>query len=149
MDNIQRLDIPGARKSVEIEGVLGITYKIRLGGTVIRRTKGAWAIPMRSGVDGKLTSRGLIPGFQTILLDGAPIYKIGAHVPLLHRILMFTSLLLVLFAFPWGSVLAVLLFFISVPVVKNIHMPAVLRAVLPVVNTAAVGLILIILSSPR
>ncbi|WP_061964594.1 hypothetical protein [Demequina aurantiaca] len=146
MDNVQKLDIEGARDTVEVDGVFGVFYKIRVGGEVVRRGKGGWDVPMRNGSTSKLTARGLIPGFQKLYLDNTPIYAMGAHVDLGMRILMFLPFILILINYFLGLVLALVLFFLNISVVKNPHMPAAVRIILPVANTLAGGLLLFLLA---
>ncbi|WP_430866980.1 hypothetical protein [Demequina aurantiaca] len=146
MDNVQKLDIPGARDTVEVDGVLGVFYKVRVGGQVVKRTKGGWAVPMRSGTTSKLSSRGILPGFQKIYLDDVPIYAIGAHVDTALRVLMFVPFVLIFLNPIVGLPLAVILFFMNVSVVKNPQMPRPVRIILPVVNTLVGALILFLLA---
>jgi hypothetical protein len=147
MDNVQKLDIPGARGTVEVDGVLGVFYKILLDGEPQKRRKGGWAIPMRNGMTSKLSARGILPGFQKLYLDDQPIYAIGAHVDTGLRILMFLPFLLILVSPPFGLLLGGVLFFMNISVVKNVQMPRPLRIILPVVNTLAGALILVLLLS--
>lgn len=146
MDNVQKLDIAGARDTVEVDGVFGVFYKIRINGEVVKRGKGGWDVPMRDGSTAKLSPRGLIPGFQTLYLDGTPVYAIGAHVDTPMRILVFLPLVLILVNPFLGLVLAVILFFMNITVVKNIQMPRPVRIILPVVNTFAGALLLVLLA---
>lgn len=136
MDNIQPLDLPGARGKVEIENAQGILYKIHLNGDVIKRRKSAWAIPLRNGKTGALRSRGIIPGFQSLYFEGEKVFAMGAHVRLAEKIAMFAPLLVTLFL-PFGFFLALALFFLGIPAVKNLQMPRGLRIALPIVNALA------------
>jgi hypothetical protein len=145
MDNLQLLDLPGARGKVEIENANGIFYKIRLNGDVIKRRKGAWAIPLRNGHTGALRSTGIVPGFQTLRLDGEKVFKMGAHVGTPERIAMWAPLILTAWL-PFGVFLGVALFFLGVPAVKNIQMPAGLRIALPLINTFAGAVILTLIT---
>jgi len=145
MDNIQPLDLPGARGKVEIENAQGILYKIHYNGEVIRRRKGAWAVPLRNGKTGALRSRGIIPGFQSLYFEGEKVFQMGAHVGLAEKIAMFVPLLLVVFL-PFGLILALALFFLGIPAVKNLQMPRGLRIALPIINTLAGGLIMLLIS---
>lgn len=142
MDNTQRLDIEGARDTVEVDGVLGVFYKIRVGGEVVRRGRGGWAIPMRGGGAAQLTSRGVLPGFQTLYLDGQPIYAIGAHVEPVLRVVMFIPFLLIFVNPLLGLVLGVILYLMNISLVKNPLMPHPLRIALPVINALAGAVIL-------
>ncbi|WP_062301479.1 hypothetical protein [Demequina subtropica] len=132
MDNTRPLDIPGARGKLEVEGVLGLTYKIRIDGEVVKRKGGRWAIPLRNGKIAKLTSNGILPGFQTLYLDGEPIFKMGAHVSTAAKVTMFTPLILLPFV-PIGSMIAVLMIFTNILLVKNTQIPAFLRTVYPAI----------------
>lgn len=146
MDNTRRLDIPGSRGKVEVDGVLGLLYKVRIDGTVIKRGRGGWAIPMRNGSTSRLTSGGVIPGFQTLYLDGKPILKMGAHVQAPEKAAMFAPLALVLWWYLGvGAILAVLMFLTNVMVVKNPQIPRALRIGLPLVNTAVMAAVLTVL----
>ncbi|WP_062522367.1 hypothetical protein [Demequina silvatica] len=147
MENTRRLDIPDARGKVEVDGVLGLLYKIRIDGDVIKRRKGAWDIPLRKGGSSKLTSNGLIPGFQTLRLDGTPILKMGAHVEPAVKVAMFAPLLLILWSFV-GAILAVIMFLTNVFLVKNPQMPMGLRLALPIINTAVMAMVLTALQVP-
>jgi hypothetical protein len=146
MGNVQRLDITGARDTVEVDGVLGVFYKIRVGGKALKRGKGGWDIPMRKGAASKLSARGLVPGFQKFYLDGEPIYAMGAYVDVAMRVLMFLPLVLIVLNPLVGLVLAVILFFMNVSVVKNPQMPRPVRIILPIGNTLAGGLVLFLLA---
>ncbi|WP_062518429.1 hypothetical protein [Demequina gelatinilytica] len=141
MDNTRRLDIAGARGKVEVEGVLGLFYKVRIDGEVVKRRRGRWDIPMRNRATGALTANGVIPGFQTLRFNGEPILKMGAHVEPAAKVAMFAPLLLIVFPIA-GAILAVLMFFTNVLLVKNPQMPAGLRIGLPVLNTAVIALLL-------
>ncbi|SEJ46105.1 hypothetical protein [Demequina mangrovi] len=141
MDNTRRLDIPGARGKVEVEGVLGLLYKVRIDGDVVKRKRGAWAVPMRDRSTGRLTSNGVLPGFQTLRFNGEPILKMGAHVETAAKIAMFAPVILILFGFI-GAIAAVLMFLTNVLVVKNPQMPAGMRIGLPVLNAFVMALLL-------
>lgn len=146
MEMIQRLDVEGAREPVEVDGVLGVFYKIRVGGTVVKRRKGGWDIPMRNGPVSRLSSGGVLPGFHKLYLDGTPIYAMGAHVDLAMRILMFLPFVLIVINPVLGLVLALILFFMNISIVKNPHMPWPVRVILPVGNLLAAGVVLFLLS---
>lgn len=145
MDNLQQLDLPGTRGKVEIENANGIFYKIRLNGDVIKRRKGAWAIPLRNGQTGALRSSGIVPGFQTLRLDGEKVFKMGAHVGTAERVVMWAPLLLILWL-PYGIFLGVALFFLGIPTVKNLLMPKAMRIVLPIINTLAGAVIMTLIT---
>lgn len=138
MDNIEPLNVPGARQSVEIENPHGILYKIRVGGDVVKRQRNTWYIPMRRGKDAKIKARGLIPGFQVLNLDGERIYDMGAGVGRLERITMFAPLLLI-FWIPFGLLLGLILFLFGIPLVKNLDVPRPFRIAVPIINLLAVG----------
>jgi hypothetical protein len=145
MDIIQPLELPSVRGKVEIENAQGILYKIHVNGEISRRRKGAWPIPLRNGKMGALRSRGIIPGFQSLYLDGEKVFTMGAHVQLAEKIAMFAPLVLVIFL-PFGFLLALALFLLGIPAVKNIQMPRGLRIALPIVNAFAGGLILFLIT---
>ncbi|WP_062384600.1 hypothetical protein [Demequina iriomotensis] len=147
MDTTRRLDIPGARGKVEVDGVLGLLYKVRIDGTVVKRTRGAWAVPMRNGSTGRLTANGVIPGFQTLRFQGEPILTMGAHVEPAAKVAMFAPLLLIAFSFV-GAMLAVVMFLTNVLLVKNPQVPAPLRIALPVINTAVMAAVLALIGVP-
>ncbi|WNM26187.1 hypothetical protein RN607_08235 [Demequina capsici] len=150
MENTVPLEIHGARGKVEVEGVLGLGAKVLLDGEPVRAVKGAYAIPLKGGATAQVKVRGLLPGFQTVTVDGTPALDMGAHVPKVARYTMFAPLLLLLSALlgtvigTIGMLLAVVLFFMSVFVVKNPEMPAGLRVALPVINTVAAALVVLV-----
>lgn len=145
MDNIQPLNVPGARKSVDVENPQGIFYKIRLGGEVIKRERGGWRIPLRNGSTAVIKSKGLIPGFQVLNLDGERIYDMGQGVGKIERVTMFAPLVLIIWV-PFGIALALALFFLGIPAVKNLQMPRPLRIALPVINALAGAFILYLIT---
>lgn len=151
MENTVALDIKGARGTVEVEGVLGVLVKILVDGSPVRSRKGIFTVPRRNGTDAQVRVRGLLPGFQKIVVDGETVLNLGAHVPTPARFTMFAPLLLVFAAGTGnvllgtiGMVLAVLLFFMSIMVVKNPDMPAGLRIALPLVNTLAAAVVILV-----
>ncbi|WP_084104174.1 hypothetical protein [Demequina sp. NBRC 110056] len=144
-DNTVALDIAGARGNVALEGADGVFYKVLIDGQPIKRAKGHWPIPMRNGSTGKLESRGILPGFQKLVMDGQDVYQMGGHASLAEKILMFLPLVLVVFGFP-GMILALILFFMNVFAVKNPQMPRAVRMALPIVNTIAGAIILYVLA---
>jgi hypothetical protein len=141
---LDALNIPGARKPVEVQNPRGIFYKIRMGGDVLRRQRGAWIIPLRNGKDARLKARGLIPGFQALYLDGEQIYDMGAGVGRIERIAMFAPILLIFWP-PAGLILALGLFFLGLPGIKNLQIPRPIRIALPIVHLLAGALILYLL----
>lgn len=146
MNNVQKLDIAGARDTVEIDGVMGVFYKIRVAGEVVKRRGGGWEIPMAKGDSARLTSRGFIPGFQTLSVNGDPVYAIGAHVPTPLRALIFLPFLLIALNPILGFILGFLLFFMNVSLVKNPLMPYAVRVAMPLVNTVAGGVLLYLMA---
>lgn len=144
-DNTVTLDIPRARGTVELRNPHGIFYSVLIDGEPVKRSGGYWSIPLRGKQTGQLRSRGLIPGFATLHLDGELVYDMGASAPAVGKVLVFVPLILLVFG--WlGAVLGVMLFFLSVAVVKNPDMPMPLRLALPLVNTFAAGVILVLLA---
>ncbi len=150
MENTVPLEIRGARGKVEVEGTLGVLVKVLLDGTPLRARRGIFSVPLSGGRTAQVRLRGLLPGFQKVLVDGTPVLSLGAHVPTAARVTMFAPLLLVLSAGlgavlgTIGLFLAVLLFFLSILVVKNPDMPVPLRVALPVVNTFAAGIVVLV-----
>ncbi|MGC4175740.1 hypothetical protein [Demequina sp.] len=143
--DIVPLDVPGARQTVELENPQGIFYKIRVGGEVIKRTKGGWSVPLRNGSTAKIKSQGFIPGFQALYLEDKKIYDMGAGVQLPERIAIFAPLILLIWV-PFGLVLGLILFFMGIPGVKNQQMPRGLRIALPLINTVAAAVILTLIT---
>ena len=140
------LDIPGARGTVTLKGADGIFYTVLVDGEPVKRKKGGWAIPMRKGSAAKLESRGILPGFQRLVMNGEDVYRMGAHASTLEKALMFLPLALIVFGF-LGAVLALVLFFMNVLAVKNPLLPRVARIAIPIVNTIAGAVILFVLAS--
>jgi hypothetical protein len=145
-ENAVALNIPGARGDVRLKGAEGIFYSVLIDGTAVRRRKGGWAIPLRNGSTAKLEVRGLLPGFQTLVVEGREVYRMGAHASTLEKVLMFLPLVLVVFGF-LGAVLAVVLFFMNVLAVKNPLLPRLARTAIPIVNTIAGGVILFVIAN--
>lgn len=130
------LVLTGAKPNVEVDGALGIVAKVLVDGQRAKPDRGGWRIPLRKGGEARLTVKGFLPGFQTFHWQGKEVFTLGAHVGLAERIVMFVPLLLV-FAGWFLVPVALALFFVSIPVVKNPHMPRALRIALPVVNSVA------------
>ncbi|WP_062527594.1 hypothetical protein [Demequina rhizosphaerae] len=147
MENTRRLDIPGARGKVEVDGVLGLLYKVRVDGQVVKRTRGRWPIPMRNGKTATLSANGVIPGFQTLRFEGEPILKMGAHVEPAVKVAMFAPVVLLLWGFV-GAILTVLMLLTNIILVKNPQMPMGLRLGLPLVNTAVMAMALTLIGVP-
>ncbi|MCB2412601.1 hypothetical protein LGT39_07025 [Demequina sp. TTPB684] len=130
------LNLPGAKPKVEVDGALGIVAKVLINGQRARPERGGWRIPLRKGGDGWLALRGYLPGFQRFEWQGEEVYKLGGHVGLPERIVLFAPF--VLFVFAWFMVpVSLVLFFTGIPVAKNPKMPRALRIALPIVNTVA------------
>lgn len=150
MENTVTLDIAGARGTVEVEGALGVLVKVLIDGTPVKARKGVFVVPRRKGEDAQVRVRGLLPGFQKVTVDGEKVLDLGAHVPTAARITMFAPLLLVFaaglgpFLGTIGLVLALVLFFMSIMVVKNPDMPVGLRVALPLVNTIAAAVVILV-----
>jgi len=133
-----RLDLPGAKGKVEVEGALGIVAKVLIDGERARPQRGGWAIPLRSGADdGRLVVKGFIPGFQRFMWRDDVVLQLGAHVGLAEKVAMYTPFLLI-FAWVFLSPVSLALFLMNIPVVKNPLMPRALRIALPILNTVAV-----------
>jgi len=136
--NRVELSLTGAKPKVEVDGALGIIAKILVDGERAKPDRGGWLVPLRKGGESRLSIKGWLPGFQKILWQGEEVFALGSHVGLAERIVMFAPFLL--FVMAWYLVpVSLALFFMSIPVVKNPHMPRGLRIALPVVNTVAVG----------
>jgi hypothetical protein len=146
-ENVAVLTIKGVRSRVEVSGIHGISYRVLLGGEPLKQVKGRWLLPAAGGKTVVLRQRGFLPGFQKLVADDEVVYQLGAYVPVWLRVLMFLPFVLIAVNPLFGIVLAILLFFMNVMVVKNPQMPIVLRAILPVVNTVAAGIILLILAN--
>ncbi|MFN3866862.1 MAG: hypothetical protein ACK4MD_09135 [Demequina sp.] len=140
------LDIPNARGDVRVTGADRIFYKVLIDGQPVSRRRGGWAIPLRGGDTATLKARGFIPGFQTLYVDNRAVMRLGGHVGLPERMVMFLPLLLLIFQFP-GLVLGLALFFMNVMAVKNPLMPRAVRIGLPIANTAAGVFVLLLLPS--
>ncbi len=130
------LKLAGAKPKVEIDGALGIISKVLINGERARPVRGGWMIPLRKGDEGRLAVSGFVPGFQRFSWQGEEVYRLGAHARLPERITMFAPFLLILTAWFMAPV-AIIVFFMGIPVVKNPKMPRALRIALPVVNTVA------------
>ncbi|WP_062076400.1 hypothetical protein [Demequina globuliformis] len=145
--DITDLDLPGAQGTVQIRGAQGIFYSILLDGEPVSRTKGAWRIPMRGGDVGELRSTGILPGFQKLGWQGEEVFAFGSHASPVERAVMFAPLLLAFIGGLLGLILGLVLFFMSVRVVKLEPMPRALRIALPLINTAAGVMILLLIPS--
>jgi len=69
----------------------------------------------------------------------------GADVKTPERIAVFAPLILVIWV-PFGLLLALVLFFMGLPGIKNQQMPRGLRIALPLINTVAAGVILTLIT---
>jgi len=136
--NRVELSLKGAKPKVEVDGALGIIAKILVDGERAKPVRGGWLIPLSKGDESRLTIKGWLPGFQRFRWQGEEVFALGSHAGLAERVAMFVPFLLILMA--WFLVpVSLALFFMTIPVVKNPHMPRALRIALPVVNTVAVG----------
>lgn len=142
--NVIQLALPGAKGKVEVTGALGIISRVQINGERARPQRGGWSIPLDSGGESKLTVRGFFPGFQRFVWNGDTVLQLGAHVGSTVKAVTFSPfLLLVVWALlsPVSlllfSPIPLVLFFMSIPVVKNPLMPSALRIALPIINTAA------------
>ncbi|WP_061960333.1 hypothetical protein [Demequina flava] len=145
-NEITPLELPGSVGSTEIKGAQGVLYFIRHDDEIVSRRRGRWLIPMANGEMGELRAHGWVPGFQRLSWQGTEIFRMGAHATLAEKIAMFAPLLLVLLGSFLAVVLGLVLFFMSVRVVKTPAMPIFLRIALPIINTVAGGLIVILLA---
>lgn len=146
-NDITDLDLPGAQGTVQLRGAQGIFYSILVNGQAVSRKKGAWVIPMRDGSDGELRSTGILPGFQKLGWQGREVFAFGAHATPVERAVMFVPLVLAFIGGLLGLFLGLALFFMSVRVVKTEPMPRALRIALPLINTAAGFMILVLIPS--
>jgi hypothetical protein len=87
----------------------------------------------------------LIPGFQVLNLDGERIFDMGEGVGRAERVTMFAPILLALWL-PFGLILGLVLFFLGLPLVKNLQVPRPMRIAVPIINFLAGGLILTLLT---
>lgn len=147
VDNVATLNIKGVRSRVEVSGTNGVFYRILLGGEPLKQVKGRWLLPAAGGKEIELRQRGLLPGFQKLVADGEVVYRLGGTVPIWLRVLMFVPLVLIVINPLFGSILGLLLFFMNILIVKNPQMPLALRTALPLVNTGAAAIILVILGN--
>lgn len=147
VDNVATLNIKGVRQRVELSGANGIFYRILLGGEPLKQVKGRWLLPAAGGKEVELRQRGLLPGFQKLVADGEVVYRLGGAVPLWLRIIMFVPFVLIFLNPLFGSILALILFFMNILIVKNPQMPLALRTALPFINTGAAAVILVILGN--
>lgn len=132
------LSLKGAKPKVEIRRALGVLPRVFVDGEQQRPHKGGWMIPVGSAKEEKLSMQGVLPGFQRFEWRGDVVAKLGAHVRTPEKVVMFAPILM-LVALPYFMtvVLALALFFMNIPVVKNPNMPRGLRIALPVINTVA------------
>lgn len=130
------LDLPGAKGKVEVVGALGIVAKLEIDGERARPQRGGWTIPLKSGTEGRLVIKGMLPGFQRLLWRDEVVMRLGAHVGKPERIAMFSPFLLFITGVFLAPV-ALVLFLMNISVVKNPLMPRALRIALPVINTVA------------
>jgi hypothetical protein len=130
-----------------VTGVHGVFYKVLLDGTPLKRRRGSWTIPLRNGKSTQITARGLLPGFQRLYLNGEQILDLGAHVSLLHKVLVFVPLLLLLINPYIGGLMGLIVVFLNIMTVKNPQIPPVMRTVTAILNTVAAGFILFMLGS--
>ncbi|WP_062203197.1 hypothetical protein [Demequina salsinemoris] len=150
MDNTVEIDVRGARGRVEVEGRHGVTARVLLDGAPVQPKKGVFAIPVTGGRSAEVRLRGLLPGFQNVVVDGERVLGLGDHVPPAARVTMFAPLLLVFTALlgtvagTVGLILALLLFFMSIMVVKNPDMPVWMRTGLPLANTVAGAVVVLV-----
>ncbi len=131
-----QLDLPGAKGNVEVTGVLGIIARVEINGVRARPQRGGWAIPLKDGGESKLMVKGFLPGFQRFTWNGETVLQLGAHVGLPERIAMFAPFLLMVGWILLAPV-SLVLFMMSIPIVKNPLIPRALRIAIPIINTLA------------
>ncbi len=146
MDNTESLDIPGAKGTIQVTGVHGVFFKILINGEITKPVKGRWQVPARKGQPLEMRSRGLLPGFQRLFVGGEQVFDMGADVSLVEKIIMFVPLVLIFLNTILGLPLGLIMFFMNITLVKNAVMPRPLRIALPLINTAAAGFIILLLT---
>lgn len=144
---LSEVPVPGARAKVQVEGTQGIFFKIHVGGKVVKPKKGFWAVPAKGGVK-ELRVRGFVPGFQKLFVDGKTVFDLAAGTGLPERLVIFAPMLLIAVNPMIGLVLAVLMFFSNIFLVKNLSIPRPLRLIMPLVNTVVLGALLVLLRGP-
>lgn len=128
-----RLSLDGVKARVEVAGTNGIVARVLVDGQRALPRRGGWAIPTANGYE-RLSLRGVLPGFQSFIWRGQTVYRLGDGVGRMEKVTLFAPLLLLLVM--WFTVpIAVALFFVGIPVVKNQRLTRPVRIVLPVVNT--------------
>ncbi len=138
-----KLHLQGAKPKVEIQRALGILPRVMVNGERHRPAKGGWMIPVAGGEE-KLAMRGVVPGFQRFEWRGKVVAQLGDHVGRAERLAMFAPAFLLAGVWSVFTVpIALALFFMNIPVVKNPTMPRGLRVALPIINTLAAGVALI------
>lgn len=139
--------LPGAKPKVEVDGVLGVLPRVLVDGRKAPGKRGGWVIPTKGGGESRLELKGLLPGFQRFVWQGKTVFELGAHVKVPERIVMFAPALLLALAV-WPAVaIALLLFFMNIPIVKNPAFPRALHFILPIVNTVAAGVAILAIAS--
>lgn len=136
------LPIKGARSKVELSGADRLFFKILIDGEVVKPRRGFWTIQMRNGTTSQLRTRGLIPGFQSLTLDGEKVFQFGEHAYRFERYIPFIAILLVIANPLLGMVAAIAMYFMNLGIVRNPNFPVGMRVALPIVNTAVVGIAL-------
>lgn len=146
-DNTAILAIPGARSTVKVIGTRGIFFKVEQGGATLKRKKGAWQIAVKGGQMSPMRANGWLPGFQSLWLGQTRVYQFGADVPLSAKILSFLPLGLIALNPYVGALIGVIFVLYNIFAVKFSFFPKPLRIALPVLNTVAGALVLMVLNT--
>ncbi|MEX0913451.1 MAG: hypothetical protein WDZ57_00735 [Demequina sp.] len=146
MDNTETVKVKGAKPQVQVTGVHGVFYKVLLDGEPLKPTKGKWLIPVRGGGTVQMRSRGFLPGFQKLFVEGEQVFDMGGNVSLVEKLIMFVPLVLIFINPILGLPLGLLMFFMNISLVKNAVMPRALRIALPLINAAAAAFVILLLT---
>ena len=144
-EDVAVLAIPGARGRVEVVGTRRVFYKVRQGGEVLKKRKGAWPIALKNGSVADLRSAGWYPGFQTLYLEGAKVYRFGEGVPVIAKVFAFLPLLAILVNPLVGGLLGLVLVFYSIVAIKYPEFPNRIKIALPLMNTLAAILLALVI----
>jgi len=144
--NMAELPIPRAASPVHVVGTRGVFYSIHQGGKALKKHRGAWVIELKNGKRATLRSAGWVPGFQKLYLDGELIYSFGLEAPLAAKILSFLPLGLIALNSLVGGILGIVLVFYNLYTIKNPDFPNRVKVILPVLNTIAGVLVVIVIT---
>jgi hypothetical protein len=139
------LNIPGARGRVEVVGTRRVFYRVRQGGENLKKRKGGWSIQLKDGSVAKLSSAGWLPGFQTLYLEGAKVYRFGEGVPTIAKVLSFLPLTAIVADLYIGALLGLVMVFYSIIAIKYPEFPTKVKIALPLMNTLAAILVTLVI----